>query len=83
MKNDVDVGFVVVSAEDIDDIGVNGVIKRIRDRVGNNPVYLTYVSALTILYDAPLIVFVASTSLLLLTIGGCGLLQARYRYPRP
>lgn len=41
MKNDLDVGFVVVSAEDIDDIGVNGVIKRIRDRVGNNPVYLT------------------------------------------
>lgn len=45
MKNDLDVGFVVVSAEDIDDIGVNGVIKRIRDRVGNNPVYLTYVLA--------------------------------------
>lgn len=52
MKNDLDVGFIIISAEDIDDIGVNGVIKRIRDRVGNNPVYLTYVPAFTMACSA-------------------------------
>lgn len=53
MQNDLEVGFIIVSAEDIDDIGVNGVIKRIRDRVGNNPVYLTYVSTFTISCSGP------------------------------
>lgn len=46
---------MTISAEDIDDIGIAEVIKRIRDRVGTNPVYLTsvlsflhYISILTL-----------------------------------
>lgn len=55
METDEYVGFMTISAEDIDDIGIAEVIKRIRDRVGSNPVYLTsvlhfllYVSILTL-----------------------------------
>mgnify|MGYP001593557341 CR=1 FL=1 len=35
------VGFNTVTADEIEDIGYRGVIKRIRDRVGDSPVYLT------------------------------------------
>ncbi len=35
------VGFTVVTGDEILDIGFKGVIKRIRDRVGDSPVYLT------------------------------------------
>jgi len=34
------VGFEVVSTDDIDDVGINEVIQRIRARVGDGPVYL-------------------------------------------
>ena len=34
------VGFKIVSTDDIDDIGINEVIRRIRERIGDNPVYL-------------------------------------------
>ncbi|KAI0073721.1 Arginase/deacetylase [Panus rudis PR-1116 ss-1] len=41
LENDVEVGFQLISTDDIDDYGVNNIIKRIRERVGNNPVYLS------------------------------------------
>ena len=34
------VGFKIISTDDIDDIGVNEVIRRIRERIGDSPVYL-------------------------------------------
>jgi hypothetical protein len=37
---DEDVGFSVISTDDIDDIGINEVIRRIRARIADNPVYL-------------------------------------------
>lgn len=40
LENDEEVGFQLISSDDIDDYGVNGVIQRIRQRVGNTPVYL-------------------------------------------
>lgn len=40
MDNDASVGFRIVSADDIDDLGVAEVINRIRSRIGNTPVYL-------------------------------------------
>ena len=39
LSNDEEVGFKVISADDIDDIGLNEVVRRIRNRVGNSPVY--------------------------------------------
>lgn len=38
-KDDHDVGFVISYAEDIEDVGWQGIVKRIRDTVGENPVY--------------------------------------------
>ncbi|KAI0248388.1 arginase family-domain-containing protein [Lactifluus subvellereus] len=35
------VGFEVVSTDDIDDVGINEVIRRMRARVGDGPVYLS------------------------------------------
>lgn len=46
MENDENVGFTIVSAEDVDDLGIPEVIKRIRERVGDTPVYLTLVISL-------------------------------------
>lgn len=43
IENDVSVGFQLISTDDIDDYGVAAIIKRIRDRVGDSPVYLRYV----------------------------------------
>lgn len=40
MIQDEDVGFNVISTDDIDDIGVDEVIRRIRARIADNPVYL-------------------------------------------
>jgi agmatinase len=37
---DEDVGFNVISTDDIDDIGISEVIRRIRARIADNPVYL-------------------------------------------
>jgi len=38
---DEDVGFNVISTDDIDDIGIKEVIRRIRARIADNPVYLS------------------------------------------
>ncbi|KAH9031856.1 Arginase/deacetylase [Lactarius hengduanensis] len=35
------VGFKIISTDDIDDIGINEVIRRIRERIGDSPVYLS------------------------------------------
>jgi agmatinase len=41
MTEDEDVvGFKVISTDDIDDLGIHEVIRRIRARIGDNPVYL-------------------------------------------
>jgi len=44
ITDDDDVGFKIISTDDIDDIGVDEVIRLIRARIGNNPVYLRQVS---------------------------------------
>ena len=41
MRNDVRCGFETIRARDIDRIGVDGVIKRLRKRVGTNHVYVS------------------------------------------
>ncbi|KAL5519478.1 hypothetical protein ACEPAH_1161 [Sanghuangporus vaninii] len=41
LKNDDSVGFQVISADDIDDLGIPEIIKRIRARVGDTPVYMS------------------------------------------
>ncbi|RPD55854.1 Arginase/deacetylase [Lentinus tigrinus ALCF2SS1-6] len=41
IENDENVGFQLISTDDIDDYGVTEIIKRIRARVGNSPVYLS------------------------------------------
>jgi agmatinase len=38
---DAECGFQLSEAREIDTIGTDGIIKRIRDTVGNNPVYLS------------------------------------------
>lgn len=40
IDHDEAVGFDMITAEELDDLGTSGVIKLIRDRVGDNPVYL-------------------------------------------
>lgn len=39
--NDHEVGFVISHADELEEIGWKGVVKRIRDTVGDNPVYIT------------------------------------------
>ncbi|KAL5494731.1 hypothetical protein ACEPAI_192 [Sanghuangporus weigelae] len=41
LQNDDTVGFQVISTDDIDDLGIPEIIKRIRARVGDTPVYLS------------------------------------------
>ncbi|KAH8110638.1 Ureohydrolase [Phellopilus nigrolimitatus] len=41
IENDDAVGFQVISSDDIDDLGIPEIIKRIRARVGDTPVYLS------------------------------------------
>ncbi|KAJ7665896.1 arginase deacetylase [Mycena polygramma] len=41
VEHDESVGFAVISSEDMDDYGIQGVIQKIRDRVGMGPVYLS------------------------------------------
>ncbi|THU78798.1 Arginase/deacetylase [Dendrothele bispora CBS 962.96] len=41
VQHDEAVGFQVISSEDIDDYGINNVIRAIRRRVGDGPVYLS------------------------------------------
>jgi len=40
-ENDYEVGFVISHAEEIEDVGYKGIVKRIREVVGDNPVYIT------------------------------------------
>ena len=40
MEDEEVVGFKVVSTDDLDDFGIDEVIRRIRERIGDNPVYL-------------------------------------------
>ena len=41
MRNDLRCGFDTIKARDIDRIGVDGVIKKVKERVGNTNVYIT------------------------------------------
>ncbi len=41
MRNDVRCGFDTIKARDIDRIGVDGVIKKLKDRVGDTNVYIS------------------------------------------
>jgi len=40
-ENDYEVGFVISHADDLEEVGWRGVVKKIRDTVGDNPVYIT------------------------------------------
>jgi agmatinase len=40
IEHDKSVGFQLVTTDDIDDLGITEIIKRIRRRVGDTPVYL-------------------------------------------
>jgi len=42
IKHDQEVGFQIIAADDIDEIGAEGIIKLIRRRVGDSLVYLTF-----------------------------------------
>ncbi|KAF9486490.1 Arginase/deacetylase [Pholiota conissans] len=41
LANDAEVGFQVISTDDIDDLGIPTIIKKIRQRIGDSPVYLS------------------------------------------
>ncbi|KAJ7665091.1 Arginase/deacetylase [Mycena polygramma] len=41
LEDDAAVGFQLISTDDIDDLGIPEIIRRIRERVGNSPVYLS------------------------------------------
>lgn len=41
LGEDGDLGFRIVSAVEMDDLGVAGVVQRIRERVGSRPVYVS------------------------------------------
>ncbi|RDB28755.1 putative agmatinase 1 [Hypsizygus marmoreus] len=41
IENDESVGFQLVTADDIDDLGIPEIVRRIRQRVGDTPVYLS------------------------------------------
>jgi len=41
LDNDAEVGFEIITTDDIDEIGTSGIIQLIRKRVGNGPVYLS------------------------------------------
>ena len=42
LKHDHSVGFELISTDDIDDFGIPEIIKRIRNRVGDSPIYLSF-----------------------------------------
>ena len=44
IEHDEEVGFELIMADDIDDLGTDEIIKHIRQRIGDSPVYLRYVS---------------------------------------
>jgi len=41
LKRDAELGFKVLHCDEFEDLGVDGVVQRIRDRVGDNPLYLS------------------------------------------
>ncbi|KAF7337729.1 Arginase/deacetylase [Mycena sanguinolenta] len=41
LENDAATGFQLISTDDIDDLGISEIIRRIRERVGSSPVYLS------------------------------------------
>ena len=41
IENDQSVGFQLISTDDIDDYGIPEIIRRIRERIGDSPVYLS------------------------------------------
>jgi len=41
LDNDDAVGFQVISTDDIDDLGIPAIIRKIRNRIGDSPVYLS------------------------------------------
>jgi hypothetical protein len=43
LVHDEAVGFELITTDDFDEMGPEGIVKVIRDRVGNDPVYLRYV----------------------------------------
>jgi hypothetical protein len=45
IEHDEEVGFELIMADDIDDLGTDEIIKHIRQRIGDSPVYLRYVSS--------------------------------------
>lgn len=47
LDNDEEVGFKLISTDDIDDYGITEIIRRIRDRIGDSPVYLRSASLYT------------------------------------
>ncbi len=54
IENDQEVGFQLISTDDIDDLGIPEVVRRIRERVGDSPVYLRWelsLDHLTIISD--------------------------------
>lgn len=55
--NDYEVGFVISHADDLEEVGWRGVVKKIRETVGDNPVYseLTWKSSLAAWSDDPLV----------------------------
>jgi len=42
IEHDQSVGFQLITTDDIDDLGIPAIIRRIRRRVGDNPVYLSF-----------------------------------------
>ncbi|KZT64482.1 Arginase/deacetylase [Daedalea quercina L-15889] len=41
-EDDYEAGFVMIQADEIEDIGYKGIIRRIRDAVADNPVYISF-----------------------------------------
>ncbi|KAF8167412.1 hypothetical protein B0H34DRAFT_681784 [Crassisporium funariophilum] len=41
LANDATVGFQVISTDDIDDLGIPAIVRKIRQRIGDSPVYLS------------------------------------------
>lgn len=50
LENDESVGFQLISGDDIDDLGIPEIIRLIRKRIGDSPVYLRSVILLS--FDA-------------------------------
>lgn len=40
LENDKEIGFQLIHADEIDKIGVDGIVKRIKQRVGDSLLYL-------------------------------------------